>query len=248
MQHLGLAALHIGYGGEGDSGGVYHSLYDTYAHHDKFVDPGSLYGGALARTIGRVVMRAADADLPPVKYGDFASMVAGYLDEVKELGDGRRKLAEAQSAAFKANAYAIAHDPTKRKGEVTKLKAVPHFNFAALEDAVDRLQKSAGAYDSALAEKGASLSPAAKKRLFALAREAEQALMIKEGLPGRPWFRHSIYAPGTLTGYGVKTLPGVREAIEQERFADADKYAGLTAAAINAYADKLDEGVKTMGN
>ena len=85
-----------------------------------------------------------------------------------------------------------------------------------------------------------------KRRLFALAREADQALKIKEGLPGRPWFKNAIYAPGTLTGYGVKTLPGVREAIEQERFADADKYSALTAAAIDAYAAKLEAAVRLM--
>lgn len=246
LQHLGLAALHVGYYGEGSDDGVYHSLYDDFAHHNKFVDPGSEYGGALARTIGRMVLRVADADLPPVRYGDFASTVSDYLGEVKSLADDRRALAEAQAAAIKAGAFSRAKDPTKPYGEPTVLKPVPHFNFAPLEDAVDRLKKSAAAYDSALAEKGAALSADKKKRLFALAREAEQALKIKEGLPGRPWFKNSIYAPGTLTGYGVKTLPGVREAIEQERFADADLYAKLTGTALQRYADKLDASVKLM--
>ena len=246
LQHLGMAALHVGYGGEGDDGGVYHSLYDDFAHHDKFVDPGSLYGGALARTIGRLVMRAADADLPPVRYGDFASTVADYLGEIKALADDRRARAEAQAAAIEAGAFARARDPKRPYGPPTVLQPVPHFNFAPLEDAVDHLKKSAAAYDKALAEKGSSLSADRKRRLFALAREADQALKIKEGLPGRPWFKNAIYAPGTLTGYGVKTLPGVREAIEQERFADADKYSALTAAAIDAYAAKLEAAVRLM--
>ncbi|MEZ5914165.1 MAG: transferrin receptor-like dimerization domain-containing protein [Parvularculaceae bacterium] len=246
LQHLGLASLHIGYSGEGNDDGVYHSLYDDFAHHNKFVDPGSVYGGALARTIGRVVIRAADADLPMARYGDFAKTVAGYLDEVKELAENRRSLAEAQAAAIKAGAFSRSHDPQKKYGAPTALKQTPHFNFAPLEDAVERLSKSAAAYDAALAEKGAGLSAAQKNELFTLAREAELALKLKEGLPGRPWFRHSIYAPGTLTGYGVKTLPGVREAIEQERFADVDRYSMLTGAALQRYADKLDAAVKIM--
>ena len=246
LQHLGMAALHVGYYGEGDDGGVYHSLYDDFAHHNSFVDPGSRYGGALARTIGRMVLRAADADLPPVRYGDFASTISDYLGEVKTLADDRRALAEAQAEALKADAYSRAKDPGKPYGAPTVLKPVPHFNFAPLEDAVDRLKKSAAAYDSALGEKGASLSAEKKRRLFALAREAEQALKIKEGLPGRPWFKNAVYAPGTLTGYGVKTLPGVREAIEQERFDDADLYARLTGAALQRYADKLDAAARMM--
>ncbi|OFX01188.1 MAG: folate hydrolase [Alphaproteobacteria bacterium RIFCSPHIGHO2_12_FULL_63_12] len=248
LQHLGMAALHVGYYGEGDDNGVYHSLYDDFAHHNKFVDPGSAYGGALARTIGRMVLRIADAELPPVRYGDFASTVSDYLDEVKALADDRRARADAQAAANEAGAFARAHDPKKPYGAPTVLKPVPHVNFAPLEDAVDHLKKSAAAYDAALAEKGPALAADKKRRLFALAREAEQALKIREGLPGRPWFRNSIYAPGTLTGYGVKTLPGVREAIEQERFADADKYSALTAAAINSYAAKLDSAVKLMND
>ncbi|MEK7266084.1 MAG: transferrin receptor-like dimerization domain-containing protein [Pseudomonadota bacterium] len=247
LQHLGMAALHVGYYGEGSDDGVYHSLYDDFAHHDKFVDPGSAYGGALARTVGRMVLRAADADLPPVRYSDFASVVSDYLGEVKTLADDRRALAEAQETALKADAFARARDPKKPYGAPTPLKPVPHINFAPLEDAVDQLKKSAAAYDKALGEKGASLSADKKRRLFALARETEQAIKIKEGLPGRPWFKNAIYAPGTLTGYGVKTLPGVREAIEQERFGDADQYAKLTAAALRRYADKLDEATKLMG-
>ena len=127
------------------------------------------------------------------------------------------------------------------------LKSVPHFNFAPLENAVDRLKVSAKAYDTALADKGAQLADADKAKLFDLAREAEESLAPAGGLPGRPWYRNLIYAPGTLTGYGAKTLPGVREAIEQERWDDVDPYVTMTAAALNAYADKLDAGAKLMG-
>ncbi|HRX40931.1 MAG TPA: transferrin receptor-like dimerization domain-containing protein, partial [Parvularculaceae bacterium] len=213
----------------------------------KFVDPGAVYAGVLAKTTGRMVLRVANADLPPQRYGDFASTVAGYLDEVKALADANRDKAKAQAAAIEANMFKAAADPTKGFGAPTELKAVPHFNFAPLENAVDHLKESAKAYDAALAEKGPSLSDATKAKLFDLARETEQTLTPKVGLPGRSWYQNLVYAPGLLTGYGAKTLPGVREAIEQEHWDDVERYVGYTAAALDAYAAKLDAGVKLMG-
>ena len=118
--------------------------------------------------------------------------------------------------------------------------------MAPLENAVDHLKKSARAYDTALAAKGAAQSNAAKAKLIDLARQTEQSLAVDVGLPGRDWYKHLIYAPGRFTGYAPKTLPGVREAIEEERWADVDRYAVLTGAALDAYADKLDEGVRLM--
>jgi N-acetylated-alpha-linked acidic dipeptidase len=247
LQHLGLAALNIGYGGEGGrTGGAYHSLYDDYARFSRFVDAGAIYSATLAKTIGRLVLRFASADLPPQRYADFADTVTSYLDEVKQLADAKREAADAQSKALDAGFFGLASDPTKPRGEPTRLQSVPHFNFAPLENAVDRLSASAQTYDAMLADTGASLSDADKAVLFDLARETEQALAPPEGLPGRPWYQNLIYAPGTLTGYGAKTLPGVREAIEQERWDDVDRYAALTAAALEAYADKLDAGVMLL--
>ncbi|HXI87995.1 MAG TPA: transferrin receptor-like dimerization domain-containing protein [Parvularculaceae bacterium] len=247
LQHLGLAALDVGYGNEGDSDGVYHSLYDDYMHHSTFVDPGEIYSGVLSKTVGRMTLRAADADLPPMRYSDFAATVATYLDEVEKLADAKRQAADDQAKAIAANAFGLAADPTKPIGAPTPLKEVPHFNFAPLENAVDRLKESAKAYDAALAKNGGALSDANKAKLFDIAREAEEALAPpKVGLPGRPWYQNLIYAPGTLTGYGAKTLPGVREAIEQERFDDVDKYTALTANALDAYAGKLDQGTALL--
>ena len=248
LQHLGLAALNVGYGGEGQSGGVYHSAYDTWEHHSRFVDPGFAYGAALAKTTGRLVLRLSEADGPLQRYGDFADAVSTYLDEVKKLADTRREAQAAQAAMIEKNVYKLSDDPTLSSGPPTPLKPVPYFNLAPLENAVVRLKASAKAYDKVLADKRATLSPAVKAQLVALAGKTEQALTVPEGLPGgRGWYKNMVYAPGRFTGYGVKTLPGVREAIEDERFADVDPYAALIAKALNAYADRLDEGVALMG-
>jgi N-acetylated-alpha-linked acidic dipeptidase len=244
LQHLGLASINVGFGGEGSGGGVYHSAYDTWEHHSKFVDPGFAYAGALAKTAGRLVLRMSEADLPVQRYGDFANTISTYLDEVKKLADRKRDDQIAQAKLFAANAFKLADDPTRSSGLPTPLKAVPYFNFAPIDNAIARLKTSAKAYDAALAAKGAALPAAKKTKLVELAGRTEQALLMEPGLPGgRRWYKNMIYAPGRLTGYGAKTLPGVREAIEDERWTDVDTYAALIGKALTAYADRLDEGV-----
>jgi N-acetylated-alpha-linked acidic dipeptidase len=241
LQHLGLASIDFGYGGEGESGGVYHSLYDDYEHHSRFVDPGFAYDATLAKTVGRAVVRLADTDLPVQRYGDFADTVATYLDQVKKLDATKREEGQTQARLLAANAYALAADPTKPHANPTPLAQSPTLNFGALEAAVAKVKASAAAFDTALAAKGASLSKAQRAKLDAVIRPLDQVLLRPEGLPGRPWYMHMIYAPGRFTGYGAKTLPGVREAIEERRFDDAQKYIGLTGQALTAYAAELDK-------
>jgi N-acetylated-alpha-linked acidic dipeptidase len=247
LQHLGIPALNLAYGGEGGVGGVYHSAYDTYEFYSRFGDPGFVYTPVLAKTAGRIMLRMAGSDLPLARYGDFADTVARYLDQVKRLADARRQQAETQEKMLAANAYRLADDPGKTSGPPAALKRVPYFNMAPLDNAVDHLRRAARAYDTALAVQGVRLPKETKEKLVDLARRTEQTLLSEAGLPGRDWYRNLIYAPGRYTGYEPKTLPGVREAIEEERFADVDRYAALTGAALDAYADRLDEGVRLMG-
>lgn len=244
--HLGLAAVNLGFGGEGESGGVYHSAYDTWEHYTRFDDPGLAYAGALAKVAGRIALRVADADLPLQRYGNFADTVATYNDELKKLADGKREAQAAQARLIAGGLYRLADDPKRTSGAPTPLAPVPWFNLAPLDNAVDHLKRSAKAYDTALAAKGAGLPAATKAKLFDMQRALEQTLAADPGLPGRPWYRNLVYAPGMFTGYGAKTLPGVREAIEEERWADADKYSVLTAQALDAYASKLDAATKLI--
>jgi N-acetylated-alpha-linked acidic dipeptidase len=241
LQHLGLPSLDFGYGGEGESGGVYHSLYDDYQHHSQFVDPGFAYDATLAKTVGRAVMRLADTDLPVQRYGDFADTVAGYLEEVKKLADTTRDASRAQAKLLGSNAYELAADPTRPHKAPAPFTASPPMNFAALDAAVAKLKSSSAAFDTALAAKGEGLSKAQRAKLNAVVKPLDQSLLRPEGLPGRPWYMNMVYAPGRFTGYGAKTLPGVREAIEERRFDDAQKYVGITGQALTAYAGELDK-------
>jgi N-acetylated-alpha-linked acidic dipeptidase len=246
LQHLGVPALDVGFGEEGDSRGVYHSRYDTFEHHSRFVDPGFVYDALLAKTIGRLVLRVVEASVPVQRAGGFADAVSDYLDEVKTLADEKREEADTQAKLLRDRAFQLAADPTKSSGLPTALDRVPHIEFAQLEDAVDRLKRSAKAYDEALAKDASALSGARRVRLQSLMFDIDQTLAPEVGLPGRPWYRNLIYAPGRFTGYGAKTLPGVREAIEDQRWADANRYAKLTADALNAYSDRLDKATAVL--
>jgi N-acetylated-alpha-linked acidic dipeptidase len=244
--HLGAPAINLGFGNEGDADGVYHSRYDTFEHHSHFVDPGFVYDAVLSKMAGRLALRIADGDLPPQRMGDFADTMGVLLTDVKKLADDRRDAADNQAAMLKARAFDLADDPTLSHGAPTALQPVPKFDFKPMDDAVAKLKKSADAYDAALAKNGAGLPPDRLAVLQGLMLDIDQTLAPNVGLPGRPWYKNLIYAPGRFTGYGAKTLPGIREGIEDERFADAAKYIPLTADALNAYADRLDQATAVL--
>jgi N-acetylated-alpha-linked acidic dipeptidase len=247
LQHLGVPSLNIGYGGENESAGSYHSIYDSYDHFVRFDDPGLAYGAALSKTIGRLVLRIADADTPPLRFTSLASTVRGYLTEVKALIDTRRKQDDKRTALLKSNVFALASDPKAPVAAPPAEPPTPVIELAALENAVARLEASAKAYDAAFAARGAGLPADTRAKLNASLMGIDQALLIPEGLPGRDWYRHALYAPGRFTGYGAKTLPGVREAVEERRFADANLYAARTAAAIERLAARIDAARAIIG-
>jgi N-acetylated-alpha-linked acidic dipeptidase len=249
MQHLGLTTLNIEYGGEGDQSGVYHSNYDTFEHFVRFGDPEFAYGVAEAQTVGHTVLRAADVEVLPLQFAGFADTVAGYLEEVHKIVDDERKSYEEIGKLLDQNAYNLASDPTRPVGPPRREPVVPFINFTPLDNVVLRLKSSAKAYDELYAKYVAGnvkLSPAQVKELNGLLQGMEQTLAPARGLVGREWYRHLMYAPGMLTGYGVKTMPGVREALEANRWGDANEYSEITAAALNAYCDRLERATAVL--
>ena len=239
VQHLGITSIDIGYGGEADQGGVYHSAYDTFEHYDRFGDPGFVYGVTMAQTVGRLVLRSADADVVPLRFGNLAGTVGWEIGDLKALAGRMREQTDTVNRLLDAKAYDLAADPSKASAPPPRYAAVPALDFTPLEGATSRLAASAKAYDDAAAA-AAELSSAKRAKLNALLSEVEHTLTDQRGLPGRPWYRHLIYAPGVLTGYGAKTLPGVREAIEGRRWTEAGEFIGRTAEVLKACADKLD--------
>jgi N-acetylated-alpha-linked acidic dipeptidase len=242
LQHLGIASLNIGFGGEGQSGGSYHSLYDSYYHVMHFDDPGLAYGAALSKTVGRLVMRAADAPRVPAHYSDFATSVSGYLADVMKVAADQRAKDRTLADLRRDGDFALSSSPTDPTVAPADKGVTPLIDMLALQNASDHLTRAAGAADAMLGHED-SLPPATQARINASLQNIDQLLLDPQGLPGRPWYKNLIYAPGTLTGYGAKTLPGVREAIEQRRWDDARTYVGRTAAVLEAYANRLDAAV-----
>ncbi len=247
LQHLGIASLNLGFGGEGQYG-QYHSIYDSYDHFMRFMDPTLQYGVALASTAGRVVLRMADADVLPFDFQHLASTLGRYVKEVSELADTMREETADRNQAIEKNYYAASSDPTETWVTPKPRDPVPHFNFAPLENAQDHLNQAAQNYQAALdlAGPGApGLSDDQRTQLDQILLKSERAL-LGSGLPRRPWYVHQIYAPGFYTGYGVKTLPGVREGIEERHWHEVDEQVVLTAKAIDAIAAEADKATAIL--
>ncbi len=238
--HLGIASLNLGFGGEDESDGSYHSVYDSYFHVTHFDDPGLQYGAALSKLVGRVVMRAADAPRVPARYGDFASAVSRYLTDIKRLAADQREKDRTLADLRREGDFALAASPRDPIVAPRDQGVTPLIDMLVLENAVDHLKRAASAADATLG-RASDLPPATQARINASLARIDQLLIDPAGLPGRPWFKNLIYAPGTLTGYGAKTLPGVREAIEQRRWDDARTYVVRTAKVIEDYANRLDQ-------
>ncbi len=230
LQHLGIPTLDIGYGGE-DGGGEYHSIYDSFDDYRRFKDSSFKYGVALAQTAGHAVLRMADADLLPFDFRNLQTTIDKYVTELTELVDKMHENTAIENQLIKANDFALAADPTKREQLPVAKDTVPKLDFTTLKAAMDTFKKAADklATKWTLASQNNRDNDKLNKQLY----QAEQQLLSIDGLPRRPWYRHTIYAPGFYTGYGVKTLPGIREAIEQRNWKEAQEQIGVVAASIN---------------
>ena len=249
LQHLGIASLNVDYGGEGHYG-QYHSIYDSFDHYVRFMDPKFKYGIALAKTNGRVMLRLANADVVPFEFDRPAVTIGRYVDEVIKLAEDMRKETEERNRRLDDKVFEAADDPTQEWVAPKRLDPVPYLNFAPLQNAAATLKKSAAAYQkawSAATAGGKMPSLDVQKRLDDILRKTERALTRPEGLPRRPWYRHQIYAPGFYTGYGVKTLPAVREAIEERQWQEANEQIPLVAATIERFAKEIDRATAVLG-
>jgi N-acetylated-alpha-linked acidic dipeptidase len=225
LQHDGVASLNIGFEGE-DGGGIYHSIYDDFYWYTHFSDTDFVYGRALAQTGGTAVLRLADADLLPFEFGDFADTMQTYVKELKTLSQKMHDDIAERNREIEEGVFNATNDPKKPLLPPAVETIPPHLNFAPLDNAVDALTRSAADYRKALehanANGGAVLASASLADVNRLLIESERKLTTPEGLSNRPWFKHQIYAPGFYTGYAAKTMPAVRESIEQKQWKQAD--------------------------
>jgi N-acetylated-alpha-linked acidic dipeptidase len=243
-QHIGIPSMNLGFGGE-DDGGEYHSIYDSYDLFKRFKDPSFEYGVLLAKTAGRTTLRFANAETLPFDFRNLQKTISQYAAELIKLSDDMRETTSLENQIIKGKHYTIANKANETLLPPVAKAEVPFLNFASLQNALNMLEKSTVVLSEVV---GNTNLPATKrnelnKKLY----QAEQLLLTKEGLPRRGWYRHAIYAPGFYTGYGVKTLPGIREAIEQRSWKEAQEQIEVAGATINnlaVYLSAAAEGAK----
>lgn len=238
IQHVGIPSLNLAYGGEGN-GGEYHSIFDSYDHYVRFKDPSFEYGVALAKTAGRATMRLANADRLPFDFQRFHSTVANYLKEVTSLLDNMRTSSEIENQMIEEKRFVHAADPETTFHAPEKKETVPYLDFSPLQNALASLEGAAQAFADSIDDD--DLNSPHLQALNKLLYQCEQELLVDGGLPRRPWYRHTIYAPGYYTGYGVKTLPGIREAIEQRDWEEAREQIAIASKALEAYTAQIAE-------
>jgi N-acetylated-alpha-linked acidic dipeptidase len=244
LQHLGIASMNLGFSGE-DPGGEYHSIYDSYDMFRRFKDSGFVYGVTLSKTAGRVMLRLADADVLPFEFNTLYKTINDYVGEVKKLLDDQRTETDIQNKMIRDKLFDLAKDPKKVFITPELKEDVPFLNFSSLENAMVQLKERAEDFQK-MYNNGLQMSVADQNALNDILYKAERSLIDPNGLPRRPWYKHEIYAPGFYTGYGVKTLPGIREGIEHRNWKEAQENTDIVAKAITAYNNQVEKAIDVL--
>jgi len=246
LHHAGVPALNMAFGGE-SGGGSYHSLYDTYEHYKRFSDGKFIYGTTLSKVNGRLVLRLSEADILPFRFVNMVDNIGKFVEQNKKLSEDIRKSTKSLNDLLDNNDFAISSNPKKTYLPPKRLRQVPEFDFKPLDAALARLSTSAWKYEEALLkfQKG-SLSPERKSEINALLRSVDQAFINSKGLPRRDWFKNMMYAPGYYTGYGVKTLPGIREGLEERKWNEVRVYIKEVSKALDRASENINSASRIL--
>ncbi len=218
VDHLGVPVVDAGFKG---AYGVYHSIYDDFNWMDKFGDPEFLSHATAARLYTLIVMRAAAADVVPLKFKPYGLALREHVDELRHI--------KAQHL--------------RKSGDLKPGTTIDFAGLPSLVEAVRAFQTQAEKLDLAT-EKVAAAENADAKALAGLndaLAKVERAFLIKKGLPGRPWFKHAVYAPGFTTGYAAWPLPAIRQHLEDHKESSLAADVAQTVERIKAAAGALEE-------
>ena len=248
LDHLGIATLDMAYEGETEQG-IYHSIYDDFFWYTHFSDNEFVYGRALSQTVGTAVMRLADSEVLPFDFVDFADTVQKYTKDLQKLLKDKQDEIRERNQELDEGVFKATFDPRKPAVAPLREEVPPHLNFAPMENAGEALARSADRYHKALWAKQGALGESESSQLAALNAkliESERTLTNDAGLPRRPWYKHLLYAPGVYSGYGVKTVPGVREGIEQKKYAEAEQEIVRVGKALQDEAALIDSAAQML--
>jgi N-acetylated-alpha-linked acidic dipeptidase len=243
LDHLGIASLNLGFGGE-DEEGIYHSIYDDFTWYSHFSDTDFVYGRALAQTAGTLVLRLADAEVLPIEFTGLADQIAKYQKDLekqlkKKQDELRERTKELDEGVFRAT-----FDPRHPTVPPPRDEIPPYLNFAPLQNATEALKESAKRQEKAMAlllpHAGEPAMAALVTSVNAKLIASERRLLSREGLLRRPWYRHMIYAPGIYSGYAARPMPGIAEGIEQKHYQEAEAEVVRVAAALRAEVELVD--------
>ncbi len=251
LDHAGVSALNLGYGGE-DEADAYHSIYDDFYWYTHFTDTDFSYGRALAQTGGTAVMRLADVELIPYEYAAMADTIAKYVTDLEKLLKDKQDEITERNLELEEGVFNAAADPRKTFVPPPREGVPPFMNFAPLKNGVESIKRSADRYQAAVAKTQAEGVPAlSQQSLDALNTDLvriQRTFLTERGLPERPWFKHQVYAPGAYTGYGAKPIAAVREYMDEKKWAEAEAQVPIVAkvledvaAAIGRAADELEK-------
>ena len=241
IHHAGISSLNLGFGGE-SGGGSYHSIYDTYEHYKRFSDGDFIYGITLAKVNARLVLRLSESEILPFRFTNMSDNIQTFIEGNKKLVKQTKKDTETRNRLLDQNSYTIASNPKIAYDAPERLSKVPDFNFSDLESAYKKLLSSAWKYEKSIKSNGVgNLSQNDKVLINRLLRDVEKSMTLDKGLPRRPWFKNMIYAPGFYTGYGVKTLPGIREGLEQRNWDEVSDYITEVSNALTRASLKIEQ-------
>ena len=204
-----------------------------------------MYGRALAQTGGTAMLRAADAELLPFEFKNQSATFGRYVDELKKLALSKREEAVDLNTQIDDGVFAATSDPQEKFVPPSVQDVPPFVNFAPLENALASLVKSAERYQKTM-ENSSGKNLASLQSVNHMLMQSERILTSPDGLPGRQWFKHQIYAPGLYTGYGVKTIPGVREAIEQGKWKEVDQQIARVGTTLQQMAKHIVEAADEL--
>ena len=248
LDHAGISALNLGYGGENDAN-QYHSIYDDFYWYTHFVDTDFSYGRALAQTGGTAVMRLADADLIPFEYSDEADTITRYVKDLEKLLKDKQDEISERNLELQEGVFSATADPRKTFIPPPPKPVPPFMNFAPLKNGVEALKKSAERYQNIFAQwqkSGTELGAGNAALVNSDLLKIQRTFLTERGLPERPWFRHQVYAPGAYTGYGAKPIAAVREYMDQEKWKEAEAQVPTVGDVLENVAGAIDKAADDL--
>jgi N-acetylated-alpha-linked acidic dipeptidase len=247
----GISSLNVGYGGE-EEGTQYHSIYDDFYWYTHYADPDFVYERALAQTAGSVVLRLADADLLPFDYTPQADAIAKYESDLEKLLKDKQEEITERNTEILEGAFTATADPHKTFVPPPVDPVPPYMNFAPMKNSIEKMKKSSERYSKALAKfrsaTDGAVSPSSLETVNADLLGISRMFLNDKGLPGRPWFKNQIYAPGAYTGYGAKPVAAVREFMDEKKWKEADEQIPMVADVIDHVSAGIDKAGGDLEN